>query len=151
MALSRHATTVRAGISIAAALGLGALAAPWWDVRVRAHSAGDDEAQKTTTVTSTAQTTASKAVPPSIRDTIPSATATELLIDGSGFCTAPSVTLGGMPLTLVSAAPTLLVVALPTSFDPGTYVLVVSCGSTGSASFTSTLGAVGPRGDKGDK
>jgi hypothetical protein len=99
---------------------------------------------------STLAAAAGKVQPPSIRDTIPSATGTELLIEGANFCTSASVTLGGTPLVVTSAAATFLVVSVPAVF-PGTYVLVVSCGSSGSASFESTLGAVGPKGDKGDK
>jgi collagen triple helix repeat protein/IPT/TIG domain-containing protein len=106
------------------------------------------QSSATTSTQAAAAPAGAKAVPPSIRDTIPSATVTELLIEGANFCTTPSVTLGGTPVAVLSGAPTFLLVSLPVLY-PGTYLLVVSCGSSGSASFQSTVGAVGPEGDPG--
>jgi hypothetical protein len=79
-----------------------------------------------------------------------------VFITGQAFGTGavPQVSLGGVPMTVASYAPTAIVAALPSSLSPGSYALVVQTyGTKGSAlqpaSFVLTLGAVGPEGPVG--
>lgn len=79
----------------------------------------------------------------------------EIAIVGSGFGTAPAVTLGGFDVTLISASDSLLRVQLPAAIAvaPGSYQLAVSRGhgSRDTATFALTIGAVGPQGPQGDQ
>ena len=65
------------------------------------------------------------------------------------------VLLGGAPLTVVSAARTRIVAALPASIEPRTYLLVVGRGrdhrghDDDFAAFEVAIGAVGPAGPQG--
>jgi len=81
--------------------------------------------------------------------TIPSAAAsadqTALSVSGTNFCAAPTVTLGGASLSVASATPALITANLP-SLTPGTYYLVVSCGTLAArtAYFDVTIGSAAP-------
>lgn len=75
-----------------------------------------------------------------------------LIVHGDGFGSAqPLVRLAGVPLTLISAAPTQLVVYLPAATTPGAYLLTVEKQTNGdkAAGFVVTIGAVGPQGPQG--
>ncbi len=87
----------------------------------------------------------------SIRDVLPDVNQTTLFIDGQNFCAAPTVTLAGSPLAVQSATPTQVIVALPPGLAPGTYYLVVSCGTLAgrTAYYDVALGAIGPAGPTG--
>lgn len=90
----------------------------------------------------------------SVKLDIASATAnlatSELTITGEDFVAPLRASLAGVPLTIVSASPTQVVVALPT-LPPGTYELVVEGGPAHHSSdrFDVTLGAAGPAGPAG--
>lgn len=72
-------------------------------------------------------------------------------IAGQNLCIAPTVTLDGGTLSVVSATATAVSATLPAGKAPGTYLLSVSCGVAPTASdvFDFTLGAVGPTGPVG--
>jgi hypothetical protein len=78
--------------------------------------------------------------------TIQSATAnanqTVLTISGSNYCGSPAVTLGGVSLTVTGATSVQITVTL-SAVSPGTYYLVVSCGTLAgrTAYFDVTVGA----------
>jgi hypothetical protein len=78
--------------------------------------------------------------------TIQSATAnanqTVLTISGSNYCGSPAVTLGGVSLT-VTGATSVQITAKLSAVSPGTYYLVVSCGTLAgrTAYFDVTVGA----------
>ena len=73
-----------------------------------------------------------------------------LSISGSNYCAAPVVTFGGSALTVQTATPALITATLP-SMAPGTYYLIVSCGSLAGRTvyFYVTLGAQGTAGASG--
>jgi hypothetical protein len=73
-----------------------------------------------------------------------------LTVNGIGFGSAPSVTLGGVILTgvVVDSLGTSLTAAMP-SLAPGTYQLTVQAGNNKSAAFEITLGVQGPAGPAG--
>jgi hypothetical protein len=74
----------------------------------------------------------------------------QLTINGSNFGTAPTVTLGSSPATVVSSTATTVIVTLPSNLNPGSYGLTLTNTSTGQAgSFVVTIGAVGPVGPTG--
>jgi hypothetical protein len=88
-----------------------------------------------------------------IRDVVPDVNHTLLFIDGVNMCASPTVTLGGLPLTAVSATLTQVVVPYP-EFPAGDYYLIVSCGALPgrTAYFYVTLspnGTTGPTGPTG--
>jgi hypothetical protein len=90
-----------------------------------------------------------------IRNAIPDLLNARLYISGSGFGTAPLVSLDGMSLTVLNASSNLIEAILPASVltTPGTYRLVVSTGNGPKKSDTAdvTIGTVGPKGDTGDQ
>ena len=53
---------------------------------------------------------------------------TTLSVSGTNYCALPAVTLGGTSLSVLTATPTFITATLP-SLAPGTYYLVVSCGT----------------------
>ena len=79
-----------------------------------------------------------------IQSAAPNAAQTVLTITGSNYCAAPAVTLGGSPLGVTSAIPTQITATLP-ALSPGTYYLVVSCGTFAGRTvyFNVTIGAAG--------
>lgn len=74
----------------------------------------------------------------------------QLTITGSHFGTGvPSVTLDGMPLTILNFTDTAVVAQLP-PFPPGSYTLVVTNGQNHQTGVSvATVGAVGPPGPTG--
>ena len=89
----------------------------------------------------------------SIVSAVPDTTNSLISISGANFCNVPTITIGGNSAPLISAAPTLIMATLPAavSATPGTYSLVVSCGSLAgrTAYFFVAVGAIGPKGDRG--
>lgn len=73
-----------------------------------------------------------------------------LFVEGTGFGTAPTVSLGGVLLggVVVNTIGTHLTADMP-ALTPGTYQLVVASGNNKSAAFEMTLGAQGPAGPAG--
>ncbi|MBK9138368.1 MAG: hypothetical protein IPM17_06320 [Verrucomicrobia bacterium] len=75
-----------------------------------------------------------------------------LTLTGQNFNRGPlAVTLGTLPLTVVSSTAGNIQAALPASVTPGTYQLLVQSGNgeAGAASLDVTLGATGPQGPQG--
>lgn len=80
-----------------------------------------------------------------------------LYLAGQNFGNAPTVTLAGLPLQILSVSPdgTLLSAQIPTPLDPGSYLLTVSRGPavTQNATFIVVVGSGsasnGPKGDPG--
>jgi hypothetical protein len=75
-----------------------------------------------------------------------------LIVRGDGFGSGqPLVRLAGVPLTLLSATPTQLVVHIPAATAHGAYLLTVEKQVNGdkAAGFVVTVGAVGPQGPSG--
>jgi len=80
-----------------------------------------------------------------------------LYLAGQNFGNAPTVTLAGLPLQILSVSPdgTLLSAQIPTPLDPGSYLLTVSRGpaATQNATFIVVVGSGsasnGPKGDPG--
>jgi Collagen triple helix repeat (20 copies)/IPT/TIG domain len=95
--------------------------------------------------------TASAQTSVTIQSVVSDANQTTLFVSGTNFCAAPTVLLSGMPLAVISSAPTQLSVVEP-ALQPGTYYLVVSCGTLAgrTAYFDVAVGEIGPKGDKGD-
>ena len=74
----------------------------------------------------------------------------QLVINGTGFGTAPVVRLGGAALTVVSATDTSIVADLPADIAAGSaMLLVLRKGVVPGVPFEVTIGAVGPKGDQG--
>jgi hypothetical protein len=79
---------------------------------------------------------------------------TQLTIAGSGFSpnsTTPTVSLGGVSLSLASFTDTQIVAVLPTNEPAGSYSLSVTetAGGSRTTTFGVTIGAVGPTGPQG--
>ncbi len=94
------------------------------------------------------------AVAPTIVSASANSSLTQLTVNGSGFSpnnTTPTVVLGGITLSIVSASDTTVVAALPANEPSGSYALSVTETSTGSktTTFGVTIGAVGPQGPVG--
>ncbi|MEM6819093.1 MAG: IPT/TIG domain-containing protein [Pseudomonadota bacterium] len=79
---------------------------------------------------------------------------TDLVIAGFHFDNGedPTVTLGGVPLTVSSASGTVIVAELDAERLPGTYELIVKTGAKRSEKdvIDVTIGAVGPQGPAGE-
>jgi len=97
---------------------------------------------------------------PAIVSATESLTTHQLTIAGSGFGTIPLVSLNGVPVTVLFASDTQIVVVVPASLDsiPGTYLLKVSNPNNGtddsnpnrSGTFDAWLGgSIGPQGPAG--
>ena len=87
-----------------------------------------------------------------IRSVMPDVDHTFLYIDGVNLCATATVTLGGLPLTTVSATTTQVIVPYP-EFPAGDYYLTVSCGAPGRTAYfyvtLSPIGTIGPTGPTG--
>ena len=74
-----------------------------------------------------------------------------LAIRGENFGTSvPAVTLGTLPLDVITFGPTEILASLPYGIAPGSYFLLVKWSATKFALFDVTIGAAGPQGEKGD-
>jgi hypothetical protein len=76
----------------------------------------------------------------------------QITISGTNFMpatTAPTVTLDGTKLTLVSSTTVKVVAAQPTTLAPGSYLLSVTSSAGTIGTFSMTLGAAGPEGPVG--
>jgi N-acetylneuraminic acid mutarotase len=90
------------------------------------------------------------AAPPKTAITSAKVQGQTLVISGTYFAPATTVTLGGAPLKIAAAKPQELTVALPDSQGPGNYLLGVSGGTPVTTdAFTVTIGAAGPPGPSG--
>jgi hypothetical protein len=85
---------------------------------------------------------------PVINDSLPSGSM--LVINGSHFGTGPAVTLNGSSVTVSNSSDATIVVQVPPSLGPGSYMLVVTNGQTHqTGTSVATIGAVGPMGAQG--
>jgi hypothetical protein len=79
-----------------------------------------------------------------IQSAAASANQTVLNISGANFCALPAVTLGGTGLSVTNSTATTIAASLP-ALTPGTYYLVVSCGTLAgkTAYFDVAIGSSG--------
>jgi hypothetical protein len=76
----------------------------------------------------------------------------QMTIDGQNFSPAnlaPTVSMAGTSLTVLSFGNTVVVASLPASFGAGSYSLTVTNSNSESGSFSVTLGSMGPAGPQG--
>jgi hypothetical protein len=88
--------------------------------------------------------------PPAITSAQINYSTEQLTITGSNFGATVTVQLGSLSPAVVSTSATAVIVSLPSSLNPGSYLLTVTnAGTDQTGSFVVTLGAVGPAGAPG--
>lgn len=89
---------------------------------------------------------------PVIVSAVENTSTNQITVSGSNFMlakTAPSVSLDGTKLTLISSTNLKVVAKLPATLTAGSYLLSITNSGNQTGSFAMTLGAVGPIGPQG--
>lgn len=86
---------------------------------------------------------------PAIVSVVPQGGTLQIVGHNFGGGLFPAVTLGGMPLAVVSITPTAIGALLPADVGPGSYLLTLSLGKSSFEEFWVTIGSTGAQGPVG--